>query len=386
MLIALAKLTNTEMVGQFALALAVTAPVFMLTSLQLRVVQATDAGHEYRFTQYFSLRLICTFLALLTVIAIEAIVGYSSSLAAVIFVVGLAKATESISDVLYGLLQQRERMHYIARSMMVKGALSLASMALAVYLTRSVLSGAIALAIAWTLVLLSYDIPCAFTIVTPGEFGFRWNRDQLLKLAWLTLPMGLVTMLISLNANIPRYFIEKLAGQRQLGIFAAMAYLMQAGGIVMNALGNVISPRLAKYYAEGRLAEFRGLLAKLLYLAAGLGAASVLAAYFFGRPLLTLLYRPEYAQYTNVFTVLMVAAAVSYVGSSVGTAVSAVRCFAGQFPVSAGASLLGLVCSYFAVSRLGLMGAALTVLTIALLSAIGYSGLLLFKLRESPKT
>jgi hypothetical protein len=30
------------------------------------------------------------------------------------------------------------------------------------------------------------------------------------------------------------------------------------------------------------------------------------------------------------------------------------------------------VCSYFAVSRLGLMGAALTVLAIALLSAVGY--------------
>lgn len=380
MLIALAKLTSPEMVGQFALALAITAPVFMFSGLQLRVVQATDSGHEYRFQEYFSLRLICTCLALLAVLAIEAIVGYSASLAAVIIVVAMAKAAESISDVIYGLLQQQERMNRIARSMMIKGALSLTSLTLAVYFTRSVLGGAIALAVAWLLVLLSYDIPGALTIVTHSELRPRWNRSRLLKLTWLTLPMGLVTMLISLNANIPRYFIEKLVGQRQLGIFAAMAYLMQAGGIIMNALGNVISPRLAKHYAEGKSAEFRSLLAKLLYLAVGLGTASVVVAIYFGDTLLTVLYRPEYAQYTSVFIVLMVAAAISYVGSSLGTAVSAVRCFAGQFPVSAVASLAGLLCSYFAVSRMGLMGAALTVLVIASLSTVGYTGLLIFKL------
>src|ERR1700678_241367 len=70
MLIALAKLTNAQMVGQFALALAITAPVFMLTGLQLRVVQATDAGHEYRFEEYFSLRLICTCVGLAAVLVI----------------------------------------------------------------------------------------------------------------------------------------------------------------------------------------------------------------------------------------------------------------------------------------------------------------------------
>jgi O-antigen/teichoic acid export membrane protein len=379
MLIALAKLTNAQMVGQFALALAITAPVFMLTGLQLRVVQATDAGHEYRFEEYFSLRLICTCVGLAAVLVIPLIVGYSGSLAAVIFVVALAKGIESISDVIYGLLQQHERMNRIAWSMMIKGILSLASLAMAVYFTRSLLSGAVALAAAWLVGLLVYDIPCALSLVTRAGFKFQRNRSRLWKLTWLTLPMGLVLMLISLNVNIPRYFIERLAGQRQLGIFAAMAYLMQVGGMVLNALGSALIPRLARHYAEGQNAAFFSLLAKLLYTAAGLGAVSVLAAHYFGRALLTILYRPEYAQYSDVFTVLMIAAAVSYIGGSLGTAVSSVRCFAGQFPVNVGSSLLGLLCSYFAVSRMGLMGAAITVLVISFASTAGYAGLLMLR-------
>ena len=39
----LAKAGTRDMVGQFAYALALTAPVVMLTNLQLRAVQATDA-------------------------------------------------------------------------------------------------------------------------------------------------------------------------------------------------------------------------------------------------------------------------------------------------------------------------------------------------------
>src|SRR5947208_17078221 len=52
----LAKLGSAEMVGQFAFALAIVMPVIALTGLQLRVVQATDAKHEFVFGYYLGLR------------------------------------------------------------------------------------------------------------------------------------------------------------------------------------------------------------------------------------------------------------------------------------------------------------------------------------------
>ena len=115
MLVVLAKLTSPEAVGQFALGLAVCAPVVMLTNLQLRAVQATDARGEYEFADYLGLRLLMTGLAL-AVIAGVALVAYSSVTTLVILAVGLAKSFEALSDVLYGLLQQRERMDRIAKS------------------------------------------------------------------------------------------------------------------------------------------------------------------------------------------------------------------------------------------------------------------------------
>ena len=46
MLVVLAKLTSPEMVGRFALGLAITAPIVLLSQLQLHGVQETDARDE----------------------------------------------------------------------------------------------------------------------------------------------------------------------------------------------------------------------------------------------------------------------------------------------------------------------------------------------------
>ena len=109
MLVVLAKLGSPEMVGQFTLGLAVTAPIVMLTNLQLDIVQATDAKKQYAFSDYLGLRLIGTTIALVAIAMVTLWTGYSLQTSLVILLVGLAKAFESVSDIFHGLIQQHER-------------------------------------------------------------------------------------------------------------------------------------------------------------------------------------------------------------------------------------------------------------------------------------
>ena len=319
MLVVLAKVGSPEMVGQFALGLEVTAPIIMFTNLQLRGVQATDARQEYSFKDYLGLRLASSLLALVVILGIALLAGYSREAALVILAVGAAKVVESISDVFYGLLQQHERMDRIAKSMMLKGPLSLVALSLGVLLTGSVFFGVIGLVAAWTAVLLVYDIRSGALILKSShqaestlvhspawsELSPRWNLNTLARLAWLALPLGLVMMLISLNTNIPRYFIEGYLGERELGIFTALAYLNVAGGLIVGALGQSASPRLSKYYVLRNKTAFQTLLLKLLGLGVLLGGIAILVALIAGREILTLLYKAEYAEHTSVFIWLM---------------------------------------------------------------------------------
>ena len=374
MLAVLAKSGSAVMVGYFALGLATTAPVFMLTNLSLRNIQATDARRQFLFAHYLGLRLITTPLALLIIAGIVAVSGYRSEGALVILAVGLAKASESVSDVFYGLLQQRERMDLIARSMIVKGLVSLLVLAALVRVTHDVLWGTLGLAGVWILILLGYDmrngalvlqetrrIGQTFVATRRAQLDALhpvWDRRILLRLAWLAAPIGIVYVLLSISTNIPRYFIERYQGSSELGIFAAMAYTLVAGTTIINAIGQSASPRLAQYYAAGNMMAFRSLLLKMLSMGAALGAAGVLIALVAGREILTVLYRPEYAHDLPAFIWLQLGAALEYLAIFLGIAATAARYLKVQVPISVAMVSLMTVASAALIPAHGLLAAA----------------------------
>jgi O-antigen/teichoic acid export membrane protein len=373
MLVILAKLGSQEMVGQFALGFAVTAPVMMFASLRIREVQATDAEREYSFGDYLGLRLITTVLALLVVVVILLIAGYDRETRLVVLAVGIAKSFESISDVYYGLLQKQERMDLIARSLMIKGPLSLAILGITVYLTGSVFWGTLALSASWGLVLLSYDIHNAGRILKsipqlPDTLSGQgrqaaalrpcWEKTTLTRLAWLALPLGFVELLSSLNANIPRYFVERCMGASLLGIFAALGYFDRAGNLVAHALGQSVSPRLAQYYAAKNSAAFRKLLLKLVGIGLLLGGTGVLVAQIAGDMIVSWFYRPEYVRH-DVFVALMAAAGMGYLAKFLVYALTAARRFRVLMVLGLSVTAILVVLCIFLIPSGGLHGAAL---------------------------
>lgn len=370
MLIILAKVGSSEMVGQFALGLAVAAPIMAFSMMALRAVQATDAKREYAFGDYFGLRLLTTALAITAISCIAHMVANRWETALVIMVTGLAAAPESISDVFYGLLQQRERMDRIAKSMLLKGPLMLASMAVAMLVTRNVCYAVVAIGVSRLLVLVFYDLPSAIWVVSKPNFRHdknrqtleriapRWNWAVLSKLAWLTLPLGITVMLSALVGNIPRYFVEHELGIRELGVFAAIAYLMFVGTTLVRALGQSASPRLAQYYAAGRMSAYRRLLLRLVLIGAALGFAAVAIAAVAGRELLAFFYAPEYAENNAVFVWLMAAAGISYMASFLGYGMTAARYFKVQILMNCLTVGTAIAACWILVPQNGLQGAA----------------------------
>lgn len=394
MLVVLAKIGSPEMVGQFTLGLAVTAPVLMFTNLQLRTVQVTDAKHQYPFRDYLHLRLISAGLALLIIGVITITAGYSWQTSLVILMVGLAKAVESVSDIFYGLLQQHERMDRIALSMMIKGILSLLLLGIGVYFSGSVLGGVVGLVVAWTLVLVGYDIRSGALILnTPNLNTPKAPQDEvtgsrklaLAKLVLLALPLGFVMMLLSLNTNIPNYFIKHYLGERELGIYAAIAYLMVAGNIVVSALGESGSPRLAKYYAAGNAIAYRRLLFKFVGVGVLLGGAGILVAVVAGKEILTLFYQPEYAEYADLFIWLMVAAAISYISSFLGQGMTAARYFRVQMPLFALVTSISAIACFWLIPSRGLQGAAMALIVAAIVRVSMSLGVILHAVRKLPR-
>ena len=381
MLVLLARLSSPETVGQYSLALAVSAPVFMALNLQLRGVQATDAAQDFRFGDYLTLRLITTVVALLALIVL--IQGYAPEVRLVIGLIGLAKAFESISDVLYGRMQARERMDVIARSTLLKGPLSLLALFLG-FLWGGLPGAAGLLAASWLLLLLTYDLPNARRLSTAQDL-MTGGVPVMWRLFKTAVPLGVVMGLVSLSVNIPRYQIEATLDTSALGIFSALAYLMVALGVVVNAVGQAASPRLARHVAEGELPAFWSLLGRMQLGGLVLGLLGIVGAALFGRPVLQLLYGPAYAQDIPLFVWLMVAAAVSYLAALLGFGMTAARRFREQVPLFA--LMVGLLwlLSRWLVPQYGLMGAAWATLAASIFQLLGSTLILFLALTASDR-
>jgi O-antigen/teichoic acid export membrane protein len=394
MLVVLAKLCSSNMVGQFALALAITAPVFVFAGLNLRTVQATDARKDFHFGDYLSLRLMSIAAALTFVVAIEIVSRHDAYLLFVVIMTAVAKALDLIGDTFFGLQQQHERMDRIAMSQMIRGILQLLVVAAAAYTTRGVFWAISGQAIVSLVVLLTYDLRNAgrlrqfpwparnsaryLTLVrlVTLQFGTWRNIRALVRVSF---PLGLVAMLGTLIVNIPRYFIESTVGTAKLAVYSAMGYIMIVGGMAASSLCQATAARLARYYVENpRL--FRRLLLQLIIIAAANGVIGVLAAVLWGRQFLTIMYRPEYAMYPSVFAWLMAAAGVSYVASALGFGLAAARRFDVQLPVYICAALVTAAASVPLVTRYSLLGAAWALLAGILILCAGFTLALTFAL------
>jgi Membrane protein involved in the export of O-antigen and teichoic acid len=388
-LVLLAKMTSPEVVGQYALGLAIVLPVLMFTNLQLRWIVTADVGEQRHFGDYLSFRLASTAFALLVIFAIVLLFGYKAQLGAVILLAGLAQAIEAVSDVYHARLQLWDRMDRISKSMMMRTALSVLGLGIAVYVTRSLVFGLLAVVLARMAVLLGYDMRRGTHDLRYEKGGGtnralrpRWQVEVQRELLWLSLPLGLIAVLVSLNSSIPRYFIEHALGERALGIFSAIVFLYSAGTMAVVSLGQSAFTRLAKLYAEEDLTGFRLLLAKLLTMGTILGVCGLLVVEAAGRPILTILFRPEYADYADLLPWVMGAACITYLAQFLGFGMTAAKSYTPQVYLFLLTNLCAGLASGWLIPRLGLLGAVLALFLSAVVQLIGSAVILQREIRK----
>jgi O-antigen/teichoic acid export membrane protein len=378
-LMLLAKLVRPELVGQYALGLAIVYPVMMLTNMQLRAIMTSGARQQTHFGDYLSLRLLTTSLALVIIFAITQILGYRWDLTAVVLMVGVAYAIETISDVYYARLQLHDKMVEISKSLIARALLSVLGLAIATYVSRSLLWGVAGVVLARAIVLFGYDI-CEPTHGLARQSKWfprnealmpRFNLRVQRELLWLSLPLGIVVLLTSLNSNAPNYFIKHALGERDLGIFSAMGFMISVGNMAVVSLGQSAFTRLARSYADGNLVAFGSLLGKLLAFGATLGVCGMLISKLAGREILTILFRPEYAERADLLPWIMAAGGVLFMAQFLGFGMTAAGYYKSQVVLNILANLSLFAACYWFVARQGLLGAIFAMLIAAIVQLAG---------------
>lgn len=382
-LMILAKLGSPRMVGQFTLGLAITAPIILLTDLQLRSVLATDAEREVPYRDYVTLKRWMCAAACLLLILCAFIGGYPPYTAGIILMIGLSKMIESFCELNYGLFQREDKMNLIARSLISRGILSFTAIALLVWLKGNLLMAVAGLAASWLIVLLILDLKAARKF---EKSAVVQNFTHMKKLFLKSLPLGFVMMMLSLNINIPRYILEKVVGTTSLGYFSAISYILMSGNLLVTALGQASSSRLAVYYSRGRYQEFAKLVQFLLMAGAAIGLAGLFIALTLGKLLLSVIYSQAYAEYQYLFSLLMFSAIFLYAGSFLGFALTAARKFTIQPVLASAWSAATFIASMLLIPKFGLNGAAYAGIVSAVFQFVTTGIVVFFEMKRMKQT
>lgn len=366
MVVILARMGGKDVLGQFALALAVTAPIMLFCNLEIRSIQVTDVRNLYNFYDYLTVRIFTATFGFIIILLMALMVFRDTQTIGAIVVLGIAKAFESINDIYYGLQQRYERLDRVARSMIMRGILNVLAFGVVYFILKSLAASIGSLAVINVMVLFFYDIPASRTLphyvieknyTKLFSFLSKIKIERCFNLIILALPMGFATVLVSLNFNVPRYFIKYYLNTEALGLFVALAYFIIIGDMVVNAFGQASSPKLASYYSDNNIKSFKNLFGEMALFSFAIGFISVLGSLFLGHKILRLIYGPEFIANSNIFPWIMTVSIFSYTASCVGYAMTASRQFRIQPIIFFMAFIVNIIGCFIFIPHYQLLGA-----------------------------
>ena len=377
-IIMIVKIEGPNLLGKYVLGLAYCSPIFMLSNLNLRAILATDTKAQYSFIDYFSLRLIFTLTSIIFILFLAYFNNYPLSTKLIIFLVGILKAVEAISDIFYGYFQRIERMDIIAFSQVSKSSAYIIIISLILFLTKNFIISLLILIIFSIFISIVIELPFYFKLNKYSRLPLRVtfyfkkeNIHKIYKLFLLAIPLGIVLMIISLNVNIPRYFINHYLGEYELGIFSGITYFIIGGNLIVNALGQSASPRLAYFFNNNKREEFFLLLKKLTIMGIIIGILGIFIAVFYGEILLNLIYTAEYSMYKNLFIVIMISSSFMYISTFLGYSLTAARYLKIQPMLFSIVFAICFISCLILIPRFNLNGAAYVILITNISQMVG---------------
>lgn len=362
LLVVLARLGDAELVGQFALSLAISAPVFLCIGLNLRVVRATDVSRVWRQVDYLRLRSLLNILAAIVTMIVGLLLGMRGQELSVLAAIAAAKCVEAASQTYYGLFQLRERLDLVARSLLLRAATGAVLFVVGVAATDRLVFACLGLFLGWLLPLLVLDrrmgrqlVSTELTRHQPLSNEVDWQA--MIALARKASPLGVDAGLSSLSINVPRYLVEIVLGTARLGVFAALAYLAQVITMITGSMGETVVPRLAVYHAARERRMYLRLLAQLTCFGAAVTLTAVAGALLLGEPFIRLTLGPEYVD-ISLLVVLMLSAGLTTIQRCLGRGLQAAHRY--KAFLMADVATLGAITLIgpFLVADLGVVGAA----------------------------
>lgn len=349
-----------KLVGQYALASAITLPILVLFNLQLRTVLVSDVGNEFRFADYFGLRVVTLLLAFVVMCLVGGLANLECQTKLALYALAGVRVLDGTSDLVHAYFQRFEQLRLMALSLLMRGTLTVAGIYVGIKLVGS-LWGSIFIVFLLILMELVFFEKAALAKVcaanTPQNDSWsllmpRFDRRALKIIFTKSWPLAVSALIGAFATQLPLYVIEAKFGSEALGRFAVIYNPLMAMPIFIVAAFEGVLAQLSKAAVARDGLLWRNLLGRLLAISVVSAGVLIVGVWLLGESFLARAYGPAYATQAGLFLLLSVGVGMGFVNTVLSAALLANRLFSTmmrlsllQLPVAA-ALTLGLVSQF----------------------------------------
>lgn len=252
-LIVLARIMDQATVGRYALALAITTPIFVFAQMGLKGIFLTHKL-SFRFNTYLTVQIATALLGTALSIAIAAVTD--PQLIWTIALVSLVKCGDAITDLFAGPLQQFGHTSRIFWGVALSSIASAVAAIVVLVFSNNLDFALGALAVVSTIVVaIAMWLP-GYSIVLRREHR---SAGSTVESPYRTIvkagaPIGAGAALLALVSSLPQYFLSATHGADAVAHFAVLFYTLAVADIFMNTLVQSWIPRAREATALPELA------------------------------------------------------------------------------------------------------------------------------------
>lgn len=354
----LVRIADFSEAGVFSLAMTIANVFAYIGNYSTRNFMTSDAGEEYSIQQYVTTRLVTICMSFILCAIFLWGYGYGFEITWAIFFYLLYANQTAFSDVLYGGMQKMGHLEIGGIACTVKGIACFLGFMFVALAGGGLLLAMAVMALVAYLVMLFYEFPRYQAVVGWRKTSIHTQIPAVVRLLKQCFPLMLSTVIPTITVAVPRVLVERVLGESFLGIYSS---IYTPTVIITTLVPSVITgiiPLYAKTWSSQKYARFIKLSLFTLFGVLGLGIAGCIAAFFFGKPVMILLFGPEIEPYFPLLYLAILATTVCAL-TSCGTALLTVQRKLNHTLFSAIAALIVvLVASNSLIEINGLYGAA----------------------------
>lgn len=304
------RIIGAETAGVFAFAYANAQLMLTIGAFEVRPFQSTDVKEKYSFGTYFYHRVFtCILMILATVVVILAgHYDYQKCMTLILF--SLFKAVEAFTDVYGGRFQQKDRIDISGKLFFIRVTASTIGFIAAIAFTGDLIIGAAVMFVISFGLFFAVDIRYIFE---PDRKIEKTGFNTMLSLTKDVLPLSIGVFVLMYLSNAPKYAINVICGDRVQNIYNIL--FMPAFTINLFSLF-VFRPMLtdmSSMWLSGETKSLANRIIRIYGVIIGLTALAEIVAYFFGIPVLSMLYGVDLSGQRENLLLVMVSGGIGAV-------------------------------------------------------------------------